>query len=404
MRCRFTPAVALLMVLLLCHDSWAGSPTEQLRGFFIAATRVLHGPEAPGQPEQRLTAIRAMVGDIFDFRAAAQLSLGPDWDARTPIEREEFVRLFADFLERSLILGIASRVQLADGVKVSYLAESVDGALASVWTTIVIKSGLDLPFNYRMIERGDRWAVRDVVIDGVSLAANYRAQFARVIQASSYLELVRQMQARVSRLPALSPVVAIADTRAIVPLTPVPAPPAVMWKESTGVTSRPESPETPADTHRGASAMDTRSPQRPLPEPISLTRAPLAPPPTPPTIIARDGWAREEWAAPPREERVPGQQLQLVWVAPSANARASSYWVQVGAFKNPEAARRLTSRLREQEPAGLTRWAVIVDTGPMDTRLARVRLGPFASRAEAVSKLRELQGQGYHPFIAQERD
>ena len=239
------PAVALVVVLLLSADGWAASPTEQLRGFFTAATRVLDGPEAQGRPEQQLSTIRAMVGGIFDFREAAQLSLGSDWNARTSAEREEFVRLFADFLERALILGIATRIQVADGVKVSYLGEAVDGALASVWTTIAIKSGLDLPFNYRMIERGDRWAVRDVVIDGVSLAANYRAQFTRVIQASSYLGLVQQMKARVSRPPTpLQGAIGVADVRAPAPVRPVAPPPADLTrKESAELTSRPALPE-----------------------------------------------------------------------------------------------------------------------------------------------------------------
>ena len=39
--------------------------------------------------------------------------------------------------------------------------------------------------------------VRDVKIEGVSLLTNYRAQFERVIRASSYRELVARMQERV---------------------------------------------------------------------------------------------------------------------------------------------------------------------------------------------------------------
>lgn len=401
MRCRITPAVALLMVLLLCPDGWAGSPTEQLRGFFTAATRVLDGAEARGGPQQRLTTIRAMVGDIFDFRAAAQLSLGPDWDVRTPTEREEFVRLFTDFLERSLIFGIASRIHLADGVKVSYLGESVDGTLANVWTTIVSKRGLDLPFNYRMIERGDRWAVRDVVIDGVSLAANYRAQFARVIQASSYLDLVRQMQARVSRMALLPPVAtAVADARPIAPLTPVPA----RADKTREVTSGLVLPETPADAHWLDLLIDARSPRRLPPEPISVARTALAPTPVPPASVPRADPAREESAAPRQEERGPRDQLRLVPVARPASAHAPSYWVQVGAFKDVEAARRLASRLTAQEGDGSKRWAVVAGLGPTDIRLARVRVGPFSSRAEAAWALRTLRARGYQPFIAQELD
>jgi hypothetical protein len=39
--------------------------------------------------------------------------------------------------------------------------------------------------------------VRDVTIEGVSLVANYRAQFDRVIRASSYPELIERMKIRI---------------------------------------------------------------------------------------------------------------------------------------------------------------------------------------------------------------
>jgi hypothetical protein len=53
-----------------------------------------------------------------------------------------------------------------------------------------------------MVYRNRRWAVRDVTIDGISLVANYRAQFAHVIRTSSYRDLVDRMQLRVfGKLP-----------------------------------------------------------------------------------------------------------------------------------------------------------------------------------------------------------
>ena len=93
-------------------------------------------PETAEGPEARMAAIRAIVKEIVDVPAAAQLSLGPNWSARTAAERDEFVRLFADLLERSLISAIAGRIRLPDGVQVGYVGESVDGAVATVWTTI----------------------------------------------------------------------------------------------------------------------------------------------------------------------------------------------------------------------------------------------------------------------------
>ncbi len=404
MRRWILPVVGLPVVLLLCPDGWAGSPTEQLRGFFASATRILDDPGTERNPEARLSAIRTIVGDIFDFREAAQLSLGPEWNARTPAERAEFVLLFADLLEHSFIAGIASRIRLADGLKVSYLEESVDGALATVRTAIVSKSGFELPFSYRMIDRGDRWAVRDVVIDGVSLAANYRAQFVRVMQTSSYGELVQQIRARVPRTPAAPPVAtaAVTDGRAIAPATPAPAPTEVSRKESPEPTSWPAFPEMSPDFTGHDLPMGGPSAPGQQPNAVQIVMAHLEPTAIGPKSVAKakDGSARED-------RRIQPDQLQVVTATRPVSAHASNagaYWIQVGAFSNPEAARRLASLLRRQEPpVSSNRW-VIVEAVPPGTPLTRVRVGPFSGRAEAASKLRELQTRGFKSFIAEERD
>ena len=225
MRRSLVPASFLMGILSICPEAQAVSPTEQLRAFFSAATRILDSQTNEG-PEARMAAIRAIVKEIVDVPAAAQLSLGPNWSTRTAAERDEFVHLFADLLERSLISAIAGRIRLPDGVQVSYLGESVDGAVATVWTTILTKRGMNLPFTYRMKARAGGWAIRDVVIDGVSVAANYRAQFLRIMQASSYQELVRQMRARVPETLAGSLVAtAIAEEPAIASGTPPPTRP-----------------------------------------------------------------------------------------------------------------------------------------------------------------------------------
>jgi hypothetical protein len=52
-----------------------------------------------------------------------------------------------------------------------------------------------------MAYRSRRWVVRDITIEGVSLVGSYRAQFDRVIRASSYPELVVRMRARVNESP-----------------------------------------------------------------------------------------------------------------------------------------------------------------------------------------------------------
>ncbi|PYM50328.1 MAG: hypothetical protein DME14_06060 [Candidatus Rokuibacteriota bacterium] len=52
------------------------------------------------------------------------------------------------------------------------------------------------PVDYRMHRRGDRWLVYDVVIEGISLVANYRSQFNAIIQTSTYQDLVARMKTK----------------------------------------------------------------------------------------------------------------------------------------------------------------------------------------------------------------
>ena len=63
-------------------------------------------------------------------------------------------------------------------------------------TKILTKQGQEVPVDYRMLRREDRWLVYDVVIEGVSLISNYRTQFNKIIQTSSYGELVKKMKTK----------------------------------------------------------------------------------------------------------------------------------------------------------------------------------------------------------------
>ena len=188
-------AGALMLVLTGALPAAAGPPADQLKGHIDRVLQVVEDPALRGDHRagERRAAIRKIAEQIFDFAETARRSLGPHWHGRTPAERDEFVRLFADLLERSYI----SRIELYSGEKLAFLGDTVDGDLALVRTRIAAASG-DVAVDYRMLRRGDQWRVYDVVIEGVSLVSNYRSQFNRIIRTSSYQELVKRMRTRQS--------------------------------------------------------------------------------------------------------------------------------------------------------------------------------------------------------------
>ena len=177
----------------------AGAPLDQLRTQVDRVLKVLDDPELKkeGRAKDRRTAVRKIAAEIFDFSETARRSLGRHWQARTPAEREEFVQLFTDLLERSYI----SKVELYGGEKIQYVSDAIEGGdQAKVLTRLLTKQGGEIPIEYRMHRKGDRWLVYDVIIEGVSLVANYRTQFNKIIQTSSYQELVRKMKTKQEEL------------------------------------------------------------------------------------------------------------------------------------------------------------------------------------------------------------
>lgn len=193
-------AVAVALVLVPGPGASAAEPTEQLRGAVDRVITILEDPNLHKESKttERRAALRKVASDVFDFGEMSKRALARHWQVRTPAEREEFTQLFADLLERSYV----SKIELYRGEKVSYVGDSIDGDHAIVRTRITTKQGQEVPVDYRTYRSGDRWMVYDVVIEGVSLVANYRTQFNTIIQRSSYRDLVTRLKAKEAVLPA----------------------------------------------------------------------------------------------------------------------------------------------------------------------------------------------------------
>jgi len=192
----------VFVVLLAAREATAGAPTEQLRAQVDKVLKLLDDSalKAPDKAKERRVAVRKVADDIFDFGETAKRSLGRHWAARTPEERDEFVKLFGDLLERSYI----SKIELYGGEKIQYVGDKIEGETAIVQSKLLTKGGGEVPIEYRMLKKGERWLVYDVVIEGVSLVSNYRTQFNKIIQTSSFQDLVKKMKTRQEELGAFA--------------------------------------------------------------------------------------------------------------------------------------------------------------------------------------------------------
>jgi phospholipid transport system substrate-binding protein len=200
-------ALGALAGLLVCAQMvWApasadaGAPTDQLKASVDQMVKILEDPalKAEAKAQDRRVAIRKEAQVVFDFGETAKRALGRHWQGLAEKDRQEFTSLFTDLIERAYI----SKIEKYSGERIAYAGESVEGGLATVRTRFVTKQGTEIPVDYRMQQRGDRWLVYDVSVEGVSLINNYRTQFDKIIQTSSYAELVRKMKAAEVSAPA----------------------------------------------------------------------------------------------------------------------------------------------------------------------------------------------------------
>jgi phospholipid transport system substrate-binding protein len=194
-------AVVLALIVSFTVPARAGAPTDSLKQSVDQVVKILADPALREKPEARHDQVRKVAESIFDYPDTARRSLGQHWNGRTPEQQQEFVKLFADILDRAYV----SKIDLYQGERVQYTGETIDGNEATVKTMIAAKQGSDIPVDYRMHMKNGRWVVYDVIIEGVSLVSNYRTQFNKVIQTESYDALVQRLRAKEMAEPTASP-------------------------------------------------------------------------------------------------------------------------------------------------------------------------------------------------------
>jgi phospholipid transport system substrate-binding protein len=183
----------VLFALAWVQGAWAGPPTDQLRDGVERVVKILRDPELSGDTKvsERNAAVNKVADQIFDFGETAKRSLGQHWAQRTQVEREEFVRLFTELVQRTYL----SKVNQYNS-EMTFQDDVVDGNQAVVRTTLLLGKGSQMSLDYRMHHPRDRWQVYDLSIDGISLVASYRSQFNKIVRTDSYEGLVAKLKSR----------------------------------------------------------------------------------------------------------------------------------------------------------------------------------------------------------------
>ncbi|MEX1297989.1 MAG: ABC transporter substrate-binding protein [Desulfotignum sp.] len=138
----------------------------------------------------RREALRKKIYERFDLEKMSQFSLGRHWRGVTPEQRKTFVTLFSQLLEKSYV----EKIESYTDEQVLYVKEQVRNDKAQIDTKIITDS-IEIPIDYRMYQTEDgKWMVYDIVVEGVSLVANYRSQFSQMLDSGTFESLILELE------------------------------------------------------------------------------------------------------------------------------------------------------------------------------------------------------------------
>lgn len=171
----------------------AETPTEVVRATLSEVFRILEDPQLkdPSKTATRRKLLEDVIGSRFDYAEMSKRTLGAQWTKLSEAQQNEFVELFKAFLSDRY----AGRIEDYSGEQVEYLNERLQGQYAEVRTRLV-SNKVEIPMDYRLINKSGHWYAYDIIADGVSLVKNYRSQFEKIIRSDSYEELVRRLRDR----------------------------------------------------------------------------------------------------------------------------------------------------------------------------------------------------------------
>ncbi len=194
--------IGLLCLAFAGLASATDSPLTVIRTTMHEIVAILQDPayQDPDQSQVRIQKVREVALPQFDSREIAKRTLGIHWRDRTEEQRQKFIRLFTDLIEKTYS---STLDRYREDTEFFFDREHIDGSYAEVDSRILAPSlNKNFSLSYRLHLVEGRWLIYDVVIENVSMVRNYRTQFNRIINKSSYENLVQSIESKLKQLAA----------------------------------------------------------------------------------------------------------------------------------------------------------------------------------------------------------
>ncbi|MFZ3116094.1 MAG: ABC transporter substrate-binding protein [Syntrophales bacterium] len=190
--------IALLSIgilVLFALPLYAGAPLEAVQTSVNKVLDVLRDPKlkAASAKELKKEKLMPIYERMFDDVELSRRSLARHWNAMDAAQRQEFVLLFRQVLEKAYI----DKIFAYSDEKITFDREIMVSESQAEVQTRIVTSSKEIPLYYRLILKGGVWKVYDVVVENVSLALNYRTQFNDILAKNNIEYLLETLRKKV---------------------------------------------------------------------------------------------------------------------------------------------------------------------------------------------------------------
>ncbi len=137
-----------------------------------AVDEVLAAANATSTPEALAKKLQPVLQKYLSFEAMTRRAVGPGWRQFSPNQKKEATTLFTTLIIRTY----SSKFTPGQNPQIQYSKSCTPAPGRVEIPTTLLYQGSKYGVTYRM-EEAEGWKITDVVIEGVSLVANYRTQF-----------------------------------------------------------------------------------------------------------------------------------------------------------------------------------------------------------------------------------
>lgn len=185
----------IVLLLLLALPAHAGPPLEAVQASVNKVLEVLRDPKLKeaSAKEVKKEKLRLIYERMFDDVEPSKRTLAKNWNSLNAAQRQEFVLLFRQVLEKAYI----DKILAYTDEKIVFERETIVSATQAEVQTKIVTSSKEIPISYRVLLKDGAWKIYDIVIENVSLVLNYRTQFNDILAKDTPEQLLEILRKKV---------------------------------------------------------------------------------------------------------------------------------------------------------------------------------------------------------------